>query len=265
MQSAMEEIYDDLHKHASILRYLSASDRGSLERFVLGLSLLCKFTSSSTGKCNDCVSLLSLRDSATKFHSNTSQNEIDTAIKVIQSGKLLSSSQAYNLVEKAVNHGIKSAVGDNPRYAAFFLDAFFGKDIPFFKDVLVRMTYIKDPRRYKGKCGEAICSRWYIEKFEQRIFKQTMSNHYSQSSGQSGYLRELEKAFASIESQLEDDLTQGMRNKDYIKDQSAKSLKSAIKDLQRCGVKGYTLEKKVDALAWFVGGDANKIKKLQRA
>ena len=65
--------------------------------------------------------------------------------------------------------------------------------------------------------------------------------------------------------ELERDLEQGLRDNDYIRDENAENLRAALKQLERCGVRCYSLERKVDDLAWFVGGDADKILKLQRA
>lgn len=38
---------------------------------------------------------------------------------------------------------------------------------------------------------------------------------------------------------------------------------AALKALEKCGVPCYSLERKVDELAWFVGGDPDKIRRLQ--
>ena len=64
--------------------------------------------------------------------------------------------------------------------------------------------------------------------------------------------------------ELERDLEQGLRDNDYIRDENADHLRAAIKQLERCGVRCYSLERTVDDLAWFVGGDADKIREVQR-
>ena len=65
--------------------------------------------------------------------------------------------------------------------------------------------------------------------------------------------------------ELERDLEQGLRDNDYIRDENADNLRTALKQLERCGVRCYSLERKIDDLAWFVGGDPDKIRKLQQA
>ena len=64
--------------------------------------------------------------------------------------------------------------------------------------------------------------------------------------------------------ELERDLEQGLRDNDYIRDENADNLRAALKQLERCGVRCYSLERTVDDLAWFVGGDADKIREVQR-
>ena len=63
--------------------------------------------------------------------------------------------------------------------------------------------------------------------------------------------------------ELERDLEQGLRDNDYIRDENADNLRATLKQLERCGVRCYSLERMVDDLAWFVGGDADKIRRLQ--
>ena len=61
---------------------------------------------------------------------------------------------------------------------------------------------------------------------------------------------------------IERDLEQGIRDNDYLQDENADRLREALNALERCGVRCYSLESKVDELAWFVGGDAEKIRQL---
>ena len=63
--------------------------------------------------------------------------------------------------------------------------------------------------------------------------------------------------------ELERDLEQGLRDNDYIRDENADGLRTALKQLERCGIQCYSLESTVDDLAWFVGGDEDKIRRLQ--
>ena len=63
--------------------------------------------------------------------------------------------------------------------------------------------------------------------------------------------------------EIERDLEQGLRDNDYVQDENADNLRATLKQLERCGVRCYSLERMVDDLAWFVGGDADKIRRLQ--
>lgn len=67
----------------------------------------------------------------------------------------------------------------------------------------------------------------------------------------------------SIAKVIEQDLERGIRDNDYLQDENADRLREALKALDRCSVRCYSLESKVDQLAWFVGGNAEKIRQLQ--
>jgi hypothetical protein len=55
----------------------------------------------------------------------------------------------------------------------------------------------------------------------------------------------------------------GIRDNDYIQDENADRLKEALRSLERSGVRCYDIIDKVEQLAWFVGGDPDKIRQLQ--
>ncbi len=60
------------------------------------------------------------------------------------------------------------------------------------------------------------------------------------------------------------DLNNGCNNNDYITYQSAENLTKYVKDLEKIIKNRYNFNKKIDYLNWFVGGDSEKILKLQR-
>lgn len=62
---------------------------------------------------------------------------------------------------------------------------------------------------------------------------------------------------------MHNDFIKAKRKKDYITDENAKRLKQAAKSLRSAGLTGYHLEREIDELAWFVGGDPAKILQLQ--
>ncbi|WP_312941479.1 hypothetical protein [Oscillibacter sp.] len=53
------------------------------------------------------------------------------------------------------------------------------------------------------------------------------------------------------------------RENNYITDDTAKELKLAVGELERCGISTGSASGKIEKLAWFVGGDPAKIRELQ--
>ena len=53
------------------------------------------------------------------------------------------------------------------------------------------------------------------------------------------------------------------RENNYITDDTAKNLKSAVSELERSGISTGSASSKIEKLAWFVGGDPAKIRQLQ--
>lgn len=60
IQDTVQEIYKDLRKHIGIIRHIPKDDRENLIKVLLGLTDICKMASTSNGRSDDCVSILSL-------------------------------------------------------------------------------------------------------------------------------------------------------------------------------------------------------------
>ena len=126
-------------------------------------------------------------------------------------------------------------------------------------------------RELIGSNREVVGSPAYFEKLHNAHFDGTL--RYSRGDDFARSLESLaDNRFCSrfklnlerIVRELERDLEQGLRDNDYIRDENAENLRATLKQLERCGVRCYSLERKVDDLAWFVGGDPDKIRKLQQ-
>lgn len=74
----------------------------------------------------------------------------------------------------------------------------------------------------------------------------------------------LRDALANIANQLQRDLARNERENNYITDETARNLHDAVSELGRCGVSVGFADSAIDRLAWFVGGDSNKIRRLQQ-
>ncbi len=78
------------------------------------------------------------------------------------------------------------------------------------------------------------------------------------------YARILRESLESIAKQLERDLSTAERENSYITDPTAIVLRVAASELDRCNISPRISDSSIDRLAWFVGGDAEKIRQLQR-
>lgn len=97
---------------------------------------------------------------------------------------------------------------------------------------------------------------------ERDVFLSDLSMMYSARFGSPGYTALLRDSLDSIAHTMEQDLLRNERENNYITDETASILKRAGQDLSRCGVT-VSIDSTVDKLAWFVGGDPAKIRKLQ--
>ena len=110
----------------------------------------------------------------------------------------------------------------------------------------------------RGRCGYSIGSRDYRDYVERTVFRQELS-----TLGSYDYDGIIKGALEVIASQLERDLTRNERENNYITDDTARNLKEAVRDLNRCDVSAGSAESTIERLAWFVGGDPAKIRQLQ--
>ncbi|WP_040658724.1 peptidoglycan-binding domain-containing protein [Oscillibacter ruminantium] len=73
----------------------------------------------------------------------------------------------------------------------------------------------------------------------------------------------LKDALDAIAHQLERDFERSERENNYITDDTAKNLKSAVSEQERCGISTGSTGSKIEKPAWFVNGDLAKIQQLQ--
>ena len=78
------------------------------------------------------------------------------------------------------------------------------------------------------------------------------------------YARILRESLEAIAKQLERDLSTAAQENSYITDPTAIVLRSAASELDRCNISPRISNDSIDRLAWFVGGDLEKIQLLQR-
>lgn len=259
----LDEIYSDLQKNIGIIQYIPKSDRENLIKVILGLYDICKITSGNSGKSDDCIRILSLSSSDTNPKSKASEREIDEAVKTVLNGRYLNSSDRMDTIKRAMEWGESSAVNGSTEKAEFLSAVMQGKNREFLGDVWLKLLYTNNPREFTGRCGRVICSREYIDHIEKHVFGVNVPNYYGGHGGDRAYAKMITDALNSIAKEIERNLAQGERDDDYIKDENADILKECIKNLERCRIPCYHLERMVENLSWFVGGNETQIRELQ--
>ena len=263
IRRTVDEIDEDLKKQIGVIRYLPREHRENMMKVLMGLRDLCTMASSGDGRCGNCISMLSLSDGDTRPKSGASDREIEEAAAFVRDSSFLSRSDRMDTVRKAMDWGESSTSGDVQR--TLFLRALMnGKSREFLGDVWLRLLYAEDERQFTGRCGRVICSEEYIDHVERHIFGRDIPDYYGGRNGDRAYGEMVKRSLESIRDEIERNLEQGVRDNDYIKDENAQRLKDAFQDLERCGIRCYSLGDKVTEMAWFVGGDPDKIRELQQ-
>ena len=94
---------------------------------------------------------------------------------------------------------------------------------------------------------------------ERKVFLQDVPAMYTD-----GYDGALKDSLEDIARQLQRDLSQNERENNYITDDTARNLRAAVSELEHCGISTGISDSMIERLAWFVGGDAAKIRQLQQ-
>lgn len=264
IRSTVEELYGDLRQHRGILRYIPREDRETLTKVLLGLGDVCKITSAGSGRSSECITLLSLSSSETRPKSGASDREIEQAAKLVREGSCFSRFERRELLRRAMDWGELCAAGGSVEKTLFLRMVAQGRGREFLGDVWLKLLYEEDARQFTGRCGRVICTREYIDHIETHLFGRELPSYYGGRNGDRAYGKLMTDSFAAIVREIQRDLEQGEQENDYIRDENAQRLKDAAKDLERCGVRCYAWEEKIDKLAWFVGGDPAKIRQLQQ-
>ena len=263
-QGAIEEIYQDLSDNGRFLHMLPSSDRDSLAKQVLALYDVCRMTGLSAMRSDDCVNGLNLSCMSPWSNPFRDESSIQSAISLMKGNPYYSGNEALSLVREAADWGISFAAGSDERKRALLETLAQGKNDAFLRDVADEYENENGSKDYCGKCGYAIGSSGYLNAIESEVFGKSLPMTYSAAWGSPDYEGFLHDGIRMITEQLERDLDDASRENYYITDETARKLKDAVSELSQCGISTFSLESKIEKLAWFVGGDSTKILQLQR-
>ena len=256
---AIEEIYEDLSKLGTQIRFLDSSDRNALAKQVEELYDICRMAGVFARHNSECVQGLNLSILSPWTSSFRDEWGIERAISIINQFPY-SGSEAVDLLQDAAKWSISSAAGYDPEKQAFLEAVEQGKGSGFLLDVAEEYQHQANRPGYEGGCGHTVGSRSYLAYMETKVFGTSVSGF-----GDPDYERVLKDALRSIAEQLDQDLDNAIRENDYITDETASKLKAVVSELDHCGVNTGSLNGKIEKLAWFVGGDPFAIRRLQQA
>lgn len=260
--SAIDSIYSDLQKSKKTIHNLSFSDRNALSRQVQALGDVCSLSATSSSHGTECLFLLHQSD----FPSNNffwfDESAVRSAIDQIKNNPDFFAGECLSMVRKAADWGVESAADNDKRKVKFLEGVSQRKGRDFLRHVLEVYQDEQDTSVPVGSNGAAVGSGDYLQRIERDVFLTDLSMMYSARFGSPGYTALLKDSLDSIAHTMEQDLLRNERENNYITDETASILKRAGQDLSRCGVT-ISIDSTVDKLAWFVGGDPAKIRKLQ--
>jgi len=263
--AAIEEIYEDLSALGSKIRYLPSSDRNALAKQVEGLYDICKMGGVSVRHNSECIQGLNLSIMSPWTSSFRDERGIEKAISFIDKSRF-SGSEAMKLLQEASKWSISFAAGGNKEKQAFLETAAQGNlSSRFLKDVADEYQNRHTTQRYEGRCGYSVGSKAYMTHLESKVFGAGLPMLICAASGNPDYEKLIKDALNSVADQLGRDLDNAIRENDYIKDETANKLKAVVSELDHCGASTGGLTGKIEKLAWFVGGDPFKIRRLQQA
>lgn len=230
------EVYKDLSDNLDYLDLIDKSDRRNTIDIIVGLSGLCNIVNVSTSMADKCISLLSVTSK-----SGVSDNDVTKSAKFVLSNKYFDKRDSIKILEKTVKYGANRAIKGDTKKATFIREVQRSNRKGYFEDVLNVVNYLENKKILIGKCGKKLCSKAYNR-----------------------YVASVQQDLKFVMITVEVDLDRGMTNEDYLKDPSPSNLMKFAEDIEKCGIKRYNFSKCVEDLAWFVGGDVEKILRLQR-
>ena len=260
--SAIDSIYSDLQKSKKTIHNMSFSDRNALSRQVQALGDVCSLSATSSGHGTECLFLLHQSDFPSNNFSWFDESAVRSAIDQIKNNPDFFASECLSIVRKAADWGIESAADNDKRKAKFLEGVSQRKGRDFLRHVLEVYQDEQDTSVPVGSNGAAIGSSDYLQRIERDVFLSDLPMMYSARFGSPSYTALLRDSLDSIAHTMEQDLLRNERENNYVTDETASVLKKAGQDLSRCGV-SISIDSTVDKLAWFVGGDPAKIRKLQ--
>ncbi len=252
---AVSEVYEDLQDNLSLIAGVSSDKRSTLAKRIDALYDVCNMSGVTCRRRDDCIGILEL----SSRYVPSPDREVENALQMLERDFSFTTYEAVSLLEEAVTWGFDRATWRDERKINFLLKLMQGNREDFLKTVLDAYNNRSGKVEARGKCGYELGSSEYLRHLEKQVFLQELPSR----SGEN-YAKLLRESLGSIAKQLERDLSVAERENSYITDPTAIVLRSAASELDRCNISPRISDDSIDRLAWFVGGNAEKIRQLQR-
>ncbi len=252
-----DEVYDDIDDNLEYLYYIDNNDKAKTIEIIEGMADLCKIASVNTSKADKCVKLLT-NSKSQKSKSGASYSDITKSASLVISNKYFNKKDSIKILEDTIKYGKKKAVKVDAKKEKFIQEVERSKKSGYLEDVYKIVLLFEGKKKTTGKCRELLCSKAYNNHVASAV------TGSAGSKGNVDYGRIIRGGLRSVVIEVQKDLENGIKNYDYIKDENKDSLVKFVEDIEKCGIKCYNSVKLVYELNWFVGGDPNKIKRLQQ-
>ncbi len=258
-ESALSAVCKDCKTHAKYLRYFPENERSQMIRMVEGLDDLISHSHSRSWTVSSLLDLLKLSASEIRGYSSSSESDLRYVTEDVVCGRYTSASTQLELLKKAIEDDEVEVHDD--RELEFLDNVCYGKSRDMLRDILTFAHYRNNRDSMRGWCGYPLFSDHYLEWVEETAFGMSLK---SRVGSYFDYTQYVLSQLAEVRDELQRDIDQGVYDNDYITDPCKDNLLEAVENLEKCGISCYDLKEKIKSLAWFVGGDPQKIAELQK-
>lgn len=250
-----DEVYEDLKINEKYLSYIYDSDRKQTVEIIKGMADFCKITSISTSGADKCINIISKN---TKSRSGVSDSYITSSAKYVLSNWYFNKKDSINLLENCIKNGVSKTINGNSNIEKFIKEVQKSSNSYYLEDVILKVNYLDAGKKLTGKCGKELCSKSY-NGYISNVITGTTS-----VSGSHEYGKIARDGLKILANKVKNDLERGINDNDYVKSENVENLIKFHKDIENCGERSYNITEKANRLNWFVGGDEEKILKVQK-
>ncbi len=253
----IDKVHHDLNFYKDDIILLNDKDKCETIEIIKGMSDLCVIARITSTKADKCINLLATKRSS-KLKSGASNSDVEKSANFVLKNKHYNKRDSIAILASCIKNGEKIGTNKDPKKQAYINEVKISSKNGYLEDVRKRVMFKDKKRTIADKDHKILCSKDYNRNITSVIMK------YENTKGKFDFGNQIRESFKYIYKTIENDLSKGIKDNDYIVTENADNLKKLIKDVVNCGEKNYNLTTSIDKLSWFIGGDKEKILKLQK-